>query len=132
MHVAVGISLLSCLQAEIHAFEFWSPPSWLFPLPVWSPSLPIGSSGLLDSHYTSLVAVAVGISYLSSLEAELLTFKVLRLPSWIIHFRFGCTVYALVPLECWTPKNMGVAVEISLLSCLQAEIAWGYLPPPPG
>ena len=130
--IAVGISLISCLEAEIHAFEVWRTPFWIFPLPVWSHSLPIGSSGLLDPQYISLVAVAVGISYLSSLGVELLAFKVLRPPSWIIPFRFGCTVSALVPLECWTPKNMGVAVGILLLSCLQAEITWGYfnfLPP---
>ena len=103
--IAVGISLISCLEAEIHAFEVFWPPSWIFPLLVWSPSLSISSSGLLDPQYTSLVAVAVRISYLSSLGAELLAFKVLRPPSWIIHFRFGCTVSALVPLECWTPKT---------------------------
>ena len=45
------------------------------------------------------------IPYLFSLGAELLAFKVSRPPSWIIHFRFGCTVSALVPLECWTPKT---------------------------
>ena len=67
--IAVGISLISCLEAEIHTFEVWRPPSWIFPLLVWSPSLPIGSSGLLNPHYTRLVAVAVGISYLSSLGA---------------------------------------------------------------
>ena len=61
--LAVGISLMSCMEAEIYAFEVYWPPSWIFPLPVLSPSLPIGSSGLLDPHYTSLVAVAVGVSY---------------------------------------------------------------------
>ena len=94
------------------------------------PSFPIGFSGLLDSHYTSLVAVAVGLSYLSSLGAELLAFKVLRPPSWIIHFRFGCTI--TIPIGMLDPKIMGVAVGISLLSCLQAEIAWGVFLPPPG
>ena len=79
--LAVGVLLISCLEAEIHEFEVWRPPSWIFPLPVWSHSLPIGSSGLLDPYYTSLVAVAVGISYLSSLGAELLAFKVLKPPS---------------------------------------------------
>ena len=103
--IVVGISLISCLEAEMHAIEVLRLPSWIVPLPVWSPSLPIGSSGLLNPHYTSLVAVAVGLSYLSSLGAELLTFKVLRPPSWSIPFRFGCTVSALVPLECWTPKH---------------------------
>ena len=71
-----------------------------FSLPVWSPSLPIGFSGLLVPHHLSLVALAVGISYLSSLGAELLAFTVVWAPSWIIHFRFGCTVAALIPLEC--------------------------------
>ena len=103
--IAVGILLISCLGAEIHAFEVWRPPSWSFPLPVCLYSLPIGFSGWLDPQYISLVAVAVRISYLSSLGAELLTFKVLGPPSWIIHFRFGCTVSALVPLECWTQKT---------------------------
>ena len=32
--IAVGISLISCLGAEIHAFEVWRPPSWIFPIPV--------------------------------------------------------------------------------------------------
>lgn len=72
--IAVGISLISCLEAVIHAFEVLRPPSWIFPLPVWSHSLPIGYSGLLDPQYINLVAVAVGFSYLSSLGAELLTF----------------------------------------------------------
>ena len=103
--VAVEIALISSVQAEIRAFEVYRPPSWIFPLPVWSDSLSIGSSGLLDPQYTSLVAIAVGISYLFSLGAELLTIKVLWPPSWIIHFRFGCTVSALVTLECWSPKT---------------------------
>ena len=46
--VAVGISLIYCLEAEIHAFDVWRPPSWIFPLLVRSHSLPIGTSGLLD------------------------------------------------------------------------------------
>ena len=74
--IAVEISLISCLEAEINALEVWRPPSWIFPIPVWSPSLPIGSSGLLDLQYTSSMAIAVLISYLSSLGAELLAFKV--------------------------------------------------------
>ena len=131
--IAVGILLISCLEAEIHAFEVWRPPSWVFPLPVWSPSLHIGFSGLLDSQYTSLVAFAVGISYLSSLRAELLAFKVVRPPSWIIPFRFGCTVFGCTsPIGTLDPQNMGLAVGISLLSCLRAEIAWGVFYPPPG
>ena len=68
--IAVVNSLMSCLEAEILAFEVWRPPSWIFPLPVWSYSLPISSGGgLLDPQYISLVAVVVEISYLSSLGA---------------------------------------------------------------
>ena len=114
----------------------------------------------------------VGISLISCLEAEIHAFEVWRPPSGIIHFRFGCTVFDIVPLECWTqkhrysrrnfvdissgsedtciwslqaaildyplpvwlhrfwsspvemldPKNVGLAVGISLTSCLEAEI----------
>ena len=46
--LAIEISLISCLEAEIHAFEVSRPPSWIFPLPVCLYCLPIGSSGLLD------------------------------------------------------------------------------------
>ena len=38
--IAVEISLISCLEAEIHAFEVLRPPSWIFPLPVCLYSLP--------------------------------------------------------------------------------------------
>ena len=34
MGVAVGIALISNVQAQIHAFEVWRPPSWIFSLPV--------------------------------------------------------------------------------------------------
>ena len=65
---------------------------------------------------------AVGISYSSSLGAKLYAFEVLRPPSWTIHFGFACTVSALDSLY---PQNMGVAVGIWLLFCLQAKIAGG-------
>ena len=119
--------MISYLEAEIHAFEVWRPPSCIFPLQVWSPSLPIGSSGLLDPQYTSLVAVVVEISYLFSLGAELLAFKVLRPPSWIIHFRFCCIRTS--PIGMLDPQNMGVAVGILLLSYLKVEIASGVFLP---
>ena len=78
-----------------------------FLLPVRSHSLPTSSSGLLESQHLAVVAVAVGVPYISSLGAELFAFEVIRPPSWNIHFRFGCTVSELVPLECWTPKTWG-------------------------
>ena len=68
MGIAVGIALISIVQAEIHAFEVYGPPSWFFSLPVWSHSILMSPIGKLD------------------------------------------------------PKNIGIAVEISLISCLEAEI----------
>ena len=68
------------------------------------------------------MAVAVGISYLSSLGAELLAFKSVKaailaypLPVWLYSIHTS-------PIGMLDPKNMGIAVGISLLSCLQAEI----------
>ena len=49
--LAVGISVLSCelprLEAEIHAFEVFWPPSWIFPLPVKS-HISVYPNGKLD------------------------------------------------------------------------------------
>ena len=82
--MATGISLISCLGAEIHAFEVWRPPSWIFPLPVRSHSIPISPSGMLDLKN---VGLAVGISVLSCwlpcLKAEIHAIEVFRPPSWI-------------------------------------------------
>ena len=46
--IAVGISLTSRLGAEIHALEVKRPPSWIFPIPVWSHSLLVCPNGKLD------------------------------------------------------------------------------------
>ena len=100
--IAVEISLISCLGAEIHAFGVQRPPSWIFPLPVWSHSLLVCPNGKLDPEN---IGIAVGISLISCLEAEIHAFDVLRPPFWITHFQFGCTVSELVPLECWTQKT---------------------------
>ena len=91
--IAVEISLMSRLEAEIHAFEVWRPPSWIFPIPVWSHSLLVCPNGKLDPEN---IGIAVGISLISCLEAEIHTFDVLKPPFWITHFRFGCTVSELV------------------------------------
>ena len=81
--MAVGISLISCLGAEIHAFEVLMPPSWIFPLPVRSHSIPISLSGMLDLKN---VGLAVGISVISCwlpcLKAEMHAIEVFRPPSW--------------------------------------------------
>ena len=46
--MAVGISLTSCLEAEIHAFEVWRPPSWIFPFPVQLHSILMSPNVKLD------------------------------------------------------------------------------------
>ena len=57
--IAVEISLICCLGAEIFAFEVWRPSSWSFPLPVRSRSISISRSGMSDLKN---VSYAVGIS----------------------------------------------------------------------
>ena len=82
--MAVEISLISCLGAEIHAFEVWRPTSWIFPLPVQSHSIPMSPSEML---YLKNVGLAVGISvifcWLPSLKAEIHAIEVCMPPSWI-------------------------------------------------
>ena len=102
MGVAVGISLISYLGAEKHAIKVYRPPSWNFPLPVWSHSHVMIPNGKLDPEN---IGIAVGIPLISCLEAEIHAFDVLKPPFWITYFRFGCTVSELVLLECWTPKT---------------------------
>ena len=61
----------------------------------------------------------------------MLAFEVKRPPSWIFHLRFGYTIFPEVPIECWTPQNIGIAVVVLLISCLGAEInAFGVKCPP--
>ena len=84
--IAVGISLISCLGAEIHAFEVWRPPSWIFPLPVWSHSIRISSSGMLDLKN---VGFAVGISIILYLGRHLGFF----------HFRLSHTISVSIPMD---------------------------------
>ena len=75
--IAVGISLISCLFAEIHAFEVYRPPSWICSLPVWSCSFSTNPSGMLGLKNVNL---AFGISlvsfFLSCLEVEIHAFEV--------------------------------------------------------
>ena len=61
---AFGISLISCLEAELHAFEVYMPPSWIFPLLVSSHSILMSLNVKLDPDN---VDIAVGISLISRL-----------------------------------------------------------------
>ena len=78
MGLAIGISLISCLEAEIHPFEVWRPPSLIFPLPVWSYSILMSPNGKLDPEN---IGIAVGISLISRLGAEIHALDVKRPPS---------------------------------------------------
>ena len=82
--IAVGISLISCLGAEIHAFEVEWLPSGIFLLPVWSHSILISPSGMLDLRNVGLaVEISVISCVLPCLEAEIHAFEVFGPPSWI-------------------------------------------------
>ena len=61
------------MQAEIHAFEIYRPPSWIFLLPVQSHSILVSPDGKLDPEN---IGMAVGISLISCLEAEIHAFEV--------------------------------------------------------
>ena len=78
MGAAVGIALISGVQAEIHAFEVYRPPSWIFPLPVRSHSILMSPNGKLDPKN---IGIAVGISLIFCLGAEIHAFEVWRSPS---------------------------------------------------
>ena len=119
MRVAVGIALISSVQAEIHAIEVYRPPSWIFPLPVWSHSILMSPNVKLDPENKG---IAVGISLISCLEAEIHAFEVWRPPSWIFAFPVPSHSILMSPNGKLDPENIGIAVGFSLISCLEAEI----------
>ena len=73
MGEAIGISSISFLGAEKHAIKVYRPPSWNFPLPVRSHSLLVSLIGKQDPEN---ISIAVGISLISCLEAEIHVFEV--------------------------------------------------------
>ena len=91
MGVAVGIALISSVQAEIHAFEVFRRPSWIFPLPVQSHSIFMSPIGKLDLEN---IGIAVGITLLSCVGTEIHAYEVWRPPSRIFHFRFCRIVFS--------------------------------------
>ena len=68
---------------------------------------------------------AVIMSLLPRVQAEIYVFEVLRPLSWFFHLRFPpvCS-YNNAPkfIRLLDSKNIGKAVAISLLSCVQAEM----------
>ena len=104
--IAVGIPLLSCLGAEIHAAEVLRPPSWIFPVPVQSHSIPISPSGMLDLKN---VGLAFGISlvscWLPCLEAEIHATEVFRPPSWVFPLPVKAHSIPIYPNVKLDPKS---------------------------
>ena len=80
MGVADGTALISKVQAQIHAFEIYRLPSWIFPLPVQSQSILMSPIGKQNPEN---IGIAVGISLISCLETEIHAFEIWRPPSWI-------------------------------------------------
>ena len=117
------MSLISCLGAEIHAFEVQRPPSWIFPNPVWSHSLLVGPNGKLDPEN---IGIAVRISLISRLGAQIHALEVKRPPSWIFPLSVSSHSIRMSPSGMLDLKNVGFAVGISVISCvlpcLEAEI----------
>ena len=100
---AVGISVMSsvlpCLKAKVHAFEFFGRHLGFFhfrlshtvsvfiPMERWTQNL--GKIYTLEN-----IGIAVGILLISRLGAEIHAFEVKRPPSWIFPLRFFRTVFA--------------------------------------
>ena len=64
--MAVGISLLSCVQAKVYVFEVLRPPFWIFH---W---LHLADSPVVPLEWpSSKLGVAVGSLFLSRLEVEI-------------------------------------------------------------
>ena len=45
------------MQVQIHAFEVYRPPSWIFPLPVQSHSILMSPNGKLDPEIIGIAVV---------------------------------------------------------------------------
>ena len=118
--IAVGISLISCLRAQRHAIEVERSPTWIFPLPVWSHSIFMSPNGMLDPEKSGM---AVGISLISCLGAEIHAFEVKRPPSWICPLSVSPHIISVSPIGKLDSENIGIAVGISLISCLGGEIS---------
>ena len=132
MGLAVGISLISCLEAKIHAFGVWRPPSWIFPLPVWSHSILMSFNGKLDPKN---IGIAVRISLISFLGAEIHALEVRKPPSWIFPLPVLSHSIRKSPSGMLHLENVdfdvGIPVIFCVLPCQEAEIhAFEVLRPP--
>ena len=86
-----------------------------FLLPVWARGIRPSPVGKLDPK---TMGVAVGIALISSVQAEIHVFEVDRLPSWIFSLPVWSHCSLVSPIGKLDPENIGIAVEISLISCM--------------
>ena len=104
--IAVGISLISRLRSEIHAFVVKGPPSWMFPLPVWSQSILISLSGMLDlKNIGSAVGISVISCVLPCLEAKIHAVEIFWPPSWIFPLPVDSHSIPIYPNGKLDPKS---------------------------
>jgi len=105
MGVAVGISLLLCIEAEINVISYLLPVNdSLFDLSLIRTSDCLSGS-LVVSPDLKNMGIAVGISLLSYIETELRLISFFQPPSQISDFRFHPTVFLMVPLISLPPKT---------------------------
>ena len=79
------------MQATIHVFEIYRPPSWIFPIPVQSHSILMSPNGKLDPKN---IGIAVEISLITCLDAEIHAFEFRGRHLGFFHFRFGRIVFS--------------------------------------
>jgi len=101
MEVAVGISLLSCLRAEILSTSGQWPPSFIYDILIHRTA-----SLLLTACFVALKRViAVEIVLLSCIFAEIRVITLFQPPSWISDFRFYLGGLLIALLKSFTPKT---------------------------
>jgi len=103
--VDVGISLLSCVRAEIHLISYLLPVNGRH---LWFTTYPF----IEQHHYFQLLilwhwkrVIAVEIVLLSCVFAEIRVITLFQPPSWISDFRFHLELLLVAPLTSSTPKT---------------------------
>jgi len=123
MGVSVGISLLSCILAEIYVISY--------PLPVSGRHLCFTTYPDIEQHhqfhcvFSGTENVLLPLKLCHYILADLHVITNFQLPSMISDFRFHLGVLPTAPLKSFFPENRGVAVGILLLASLEAEIPLG-------
>jgi len=110
MGLAVGISLLLCIEAEIHVrdirYFYFRLMAAIFDFSLIRTSDSLRSS-LVVSPDLENMSIAVGISLISCIETELRLISFFLLPSWISDFGFIRQCFWWCH-EKFTPENIGI------------------------